>query len=186
VEAAPDQTDFNQGGIISTDNPLDLAISGGGFFRLRTPDGERFTRDGRFLKDASGQLVSVAGFQLLSTAGQPITLPEDATDRAISIGSDGTVMVDNQAVGQIGLVDFLDPDTELVRDDNNTFQAAGAPTGTAVGAIQQNALEMSNANPTQLMTQMVEAARFYQAAQQMVQNQDEMLGQAIATLGRIG
>jgi len=182
VEVSPDQTDFNQGGIINSDNPFDLAISGAGFFRLRTPDGERYTRDGRFLKDASGQLVNVAGYPLLSTAGQPITLPEGM----VSINPDGTVMVNNQVVGQIGLAGFLDPDAELVRGDNNTFQAAGAPTDTAVGTIQQNALEMSNANPTQLMTQMVEAARFYQAAQQMVQNQDEMLGQAIVSLGRIG
>jgi flagellar basal body rod protein FlgG len=182
VEVSPDQTDYNQGGIISSDNPLDLAISGNGFFRLRTADGERYTRDGRFLKDASGQLVSVAGFPVLSQGGQPIVLPEGL----VSISPDGTVMVNNQAVGQIGLAGFQDPEAELVRDDNNTFQAAGAPTDIAVGTIQQNALEMSNANPTQLMTQMVEAARFYQAAQQMVQNQDEMLGAAINTLGRIG
>lgn len=182
VESAPDTTDFSQGGIKSTGNTLDLAIQGDGFFRIRTPDGERYTRDGRFIRDAAGQMVTVDGYQVLSKSGQPIKIP----DGELSISPTGDVIVDGQAVAQIGLAAFKDPAAELVRTENNTFLAPAAPTGAETGVIAQGYLEMSNANPSQLMAQMVEVARSYQAAQQMVQNQDELLGKTISSLGRIG
>jgi flagellar basal-body rod protein FlgF len=182
VESNPEKTDFSQGGLEDTGNELDLAIQGSGFFRVRTPDGERYTRDGRFLRDSSGQLTTVDGYQVLDQGGQPIKLP----DGQVSIAPNGSILVNNQAAGQLGLAAFNNPDQELIRDQSNTYLAAGAPSSTAPVTVVQGYLESSNANPTLIMTQLVEVQRSYDAAQSMVQNQDELLGKTISTLGRIG
>ena len=166
-----------------TGNEFDLAIDGNGFFRIKTPAGERYSRDGRFIKDAQGSLTTVDGNLVLNASGQPIKL----TDGEASIAPDGTITIDGKAAGQIGIASFLNPRSpQLTRDGDNTFISTGAPNGTEKGLVAQGYLEMSNANPTQLMTQLVEVSRSYEAAQQMVQNQDELLGKTIASLGRIG
>ncbi|MCL4559596.1 MAG: flagellar hook-basal body protein [Chloroflexi bacterium] len=181
VLTGPNINDFEQGGIETTGHPLDLAIEGPGFFRVQTAGGERYTRDGRFVRDAEGQLVTIDGYKVLGENGQPLQIP----DGEILIGTDGAITANGEAAGKIGLAFFKDPGVELTREEDNTFSASGAPSGDASGTIQQGALEMSNANPTQLMTMLVEVARSYQAAQQMVQTQDSLLGQTIDTLGRI-
>jgi flagellar basal-body rod protein FlgF len=180
VMAAPETTDFSQGTLKNTDSPLDLAISGTGFFRISTPEGERFTRDGRFSKDASGQLVTVDGNLVLSTSGQPIKLAEGD----ITISVTGNITVNGTAAGTIGLANFEDT-TTLTRDGENTFVSSATPTTTGGGTILQSTLEQSNVDSARLMTQMIEISRTYQAAQKMVQSQDELLGKAIATLGRV-
>jgi len=180
VMAAPETTDFAQGTLKNTDSPLDLAISGAGFFRIRTPEGERYTRDGRFSRDASGQLVTVDGNLVLSASGQPIKLAEGEP----TISTSGDIMINGVAGGKIGLAVFADT-TTLTRDGENTFSSTAAPTTTGAGTIFQSTLEQSNVDSAQLMTQMIEISRSYQAAQQMVQNQDELLGKAISTLGRV-
>lgn len=180
VMAAPETTDFAQGTLKNTDSPLDLAISGAGFFRIRTPEGERYTRDGRFSRDANGQLVTVDGNMVLSASGQPIKLAEGEP----TISVNGDIMVNGVAAGKIGLAVFADT-TTLTRAGENTFSSTAAPTTTGAGTIYQSTLEQSNVDSAQLMTQMIEISRSYQAAQQMVQNQDELLGKAISTLGRV-
>ncbi|MBL8058361.1 MAG: flagellar hook-basal body protein [Anaerolineales bacterium] len=183
VETIEPVTDFEDGALRQTSQPLDLALNGAGFFRVQTPDGERYTRDGRFLRDAGGTLVTVDGFQVLNAAGAPITLPEGT----VSVAGDGTLAVNGQAAGQLGLAAFTDPATELSRDptNGNLFTAAGAPTGTVAGTVVQGYLETANINPAQLMTQMVSVGRAYEAAQRLVQTQDDLLGRAIATISRL-
>lgn len=180
VENSDEVTDFTYGSLKFTGQPLDVAIHGLGFFRVDTPEGIRYTRDGRFLRDPDGQLVTVDGYQVLDAADNPITIP----DGLVAITEDGSIYVDGQLSGQIAIDSFEDPDAELLRDLPNTFEAAGPPTGTETGRVQQFYLEMANVNPALLMTQMVDVARAYEAAQQMVTVQDELLGRTISTLGR--
>jgi flagellar basal-body rod protein FlgF len=174
--------DFAEGALQDTGNPLDLAIQGKGMFRVDTPDGERYTRDGRFLRDADNNLVTVQGFQVLDDTGQPIQLP----DGQVSVAPDGTISVNGEEVAQLGIGVFDNPETELQHTEGNLFTGPAASTGTDVPRVVQGYLETSNANPSQLMTQLVEVARSYEAAQKLVQNQDELLGKTIASLGRIG
>ena len=174
--------DFTEGALQQTDNSLDFAVQGKGFFRVDTPDGERYTRDGRFLRDADNNLVTVEGFQVLDDAGQPIQLP----DGEVALTSDGTISVNGQEVAQLGIGVFENPETELEHTEGNLFTGPAASTSTDVPKVVQGYLEMSNANPSQVMTQLVEVARSYEAAQKMVQNHDELLGKTIASLGRIG
>jgi flagellar basal body rod protein FlgG len=181
VETLDPVTDFEQGALRQTEQPLDVAIQGAGFFRIETPNGERYTRDGRFLRDADGGLVTPEGYRVLDVNGQPITLPEGL----VAIGNDGLIRVDNTEVAQLGLAAFADPHTELAQDLPNTFSAAAAPTSEEFGTVVQGFVEQSNVNAALMMTQMVEVNRAYQAAQRLVQTQDELLGRAIQTLGRL-
>jgi len=174
--------DFGAGALQSTDNPLDFALQGGGFFTVKTPDGNRYTRDGRFLRDADNTLVTVDGFQVLDDAGQPITVP----DGEVSLSSEGIISVNGTAAGTLGIGVFADPQAELQHTEGNLFTGPTASTGEEVPRVVQGYLETSNANPSQLMTQLVEVSRSYEAAQKLVQNQDELLGKTIASLGRIG
>ncbi|PWH18092.1 MAG: hypothetical protein DDG59_06930 [Anaerolineae bacterium] len=179
VQTSSEVTDFLQGGLRLTGHPFDLAIQGEGFFRIQTPDGERYTRDGRFYRDIDGNLVTVDGYQVLDEGGQPINLPEGE----FAVSPSGVILVNGQTIATLGLAAFEDPATELTRDGSNYFIAEGGPTSDAVGTVAQGYLEMSNANPAQLMTQMIAVARAYEAAQKMVQTQDELLGKAINSLG---
>lgn len=181
-QIGPEFIDFTEGPLQDTGNQLDFAIQGNGFFRVNTPDGDRYTRDGRFLRDADNNLVTVDGFKVLDSTGQPIQLP----DGEVSVASDGTITVNGENVAQLGIAVFANPETELQHTEGNLFTGPAASTGTDVPRIAQGYLETSNANPSQLMTQLVEVARSYEAAQKLVQNQDELLGKAIASLGRIG
>ncbi len=182
TESMPDTTDFTQGALMDTGNPLDVAMDGPGFFRILTPAGERLTRDGRFLRDAGGTLLTVDGNFVLNSSGAKITL----ADGEVNFADDGTITVNGEATGQLGIYSYLDPRAELVRDNNNTFIAKGAATSTETGVVVQSYLEGSNSNAASLMTQLVQVTRSYEAAQQMVSNNDELLGKTISSLGRIG
>ena len=174
--------DFEQGALQDTGNQLDLALQGNGFFHVKTPDGNRYTRDGRFIRDAKNTMVTVDGFQVLDNAGQPIQLP----DGNVSVAPDGAISVNGTAVATLGIGVFTNPDTDLQHTEGNLFTGPAASTSQDVSQVEQGYLETSNANPSQLMTQLVEVARSYESAQKLVQNQDELLGKTIASLGRIG
>jgi flagellar basal-body rod protein FlgF len=181
TETSPEITDFSQGAIKATDNELDLAINGTGFFRVKTPDGVRYTRDGRFLRDANNQLVTTNGYFVLDANGQVINLP----DGSVRIDESGNITSTNGTqVTQISLVAFKDPLTELTRDGMNTFAAQGAPTGSTPGSIEQGYLESSNASVETLMTQMIAVSRAYEAAQRVVQMVDGETGTMINSLSR--
>ncbi len=174
--------DFGAGAMQNTNNPLDFALQGNGFFTVKTADGNRYTRDGRFLRDAENTLVTVDGYQVLDDAGQTIELP----DGEVSVSPEGILSVNGTEVATLGIGVFADPEAELEHTEGNLFTGPAASTGEEVPQVVQGYLETSNANPSQLMTQLVEVGRSYEAAQKLVQNQDELLGKTIASLGRIG
>ena len=183
TQIGKDHIDFTGGAMQDTGNSLDFAIQGNGFFRIKTADGERYTRDGRFIRDANNTLVTVDGNKVLDSTGQEITLPEGDVVAA----ADGTLTVNGTEAGQLGFGMFTNPDQELQHTEGNLFTGPAASTNTTdVAQVSQGYLEASNADPSQLMTQLVEVARSYEAAQKLVQNQDELLGKTIASLGRIG
>lgn len=182
VEMSEDTIDFTQGAMNATGNDFDVAIEGAGFFRIQTPEGERYTRDGRMVRDAEGTLVTVDGFPYLNENGQPITIDQGI----LSVSRDGLIAIDGEEVDNLGIAVFEDPAATLIRTQGNYFEASQTPATEGAGVVLQGYLEASNANPTRLMTHMVEVLRSYQAAQQMVQNQDELLGRSISVLGRIG
>jgi len=175
-------TDFSTGALRQTDQPFDLALVGDGFFRVRTGDGQdRYTRDGRFTRDANGNLVTVEGFKLLNNAGQPLTVRQGET----VIAANGGVTVNGAASGQIGVATFANPDQDLERDGANLFRALRAPAATRAVNIKQGFLELANVDAVRSMTDMMAVARAYEAAQRAVQMQDEMLGKAVNEIGQV-
>lgn len=172
-----------QGNINNTQNALDVAIDGKGFFAIQLPDGsEAYTRDGSFKLSDQGQLVTNSGYVL-----QPgITIPADT--QGITIGLDGTVSVLQQGnaaptgVGQIQLTNFINP-AGLQPVGENLFietvasgaGAAGTPGLTGLGRLREGALETSNVNVVEEMVSMIETQRAYEMNSKLVQTADSML-----------
>jgi flagellar basal-body rod protein FlgF len=180
VMSGDEATDYTEGAVQITNRELDVAALGNGFFRVKTTAGERYTKDGRFIKDATGILKTADGNSVLAEGGGTITLPSGE----ITIATDGQISVDGKEVAKLGIAYFEDPSASLTRDGANTFTGTGAKTDSSKVTVQQYALESSNADLTQIMTQMMQTSRAYQAAQRLVQSQDSLLGQSITTLGR--
>ncbi len=180
VMSGAETTDYTEGSVQITNRELDVAILGNGFFRISTDAGERFTKDGRFIKDATGILKTADGNDVLAEGGGTITLPNGA----ITITEDGQISVDGKQVAKLGTVYFEDPAASLTRDGANTFTGTGGEANSSKVTVRQYALESSNADLTQIMTQMIQTNRAYEAAQRLVQQQDSLLGQSINSLGR--
>ena len=98
--------DFGQGAMVATANPLDLAISGKGFFAIQTKQGVRYTRDGSFSASPTGQLQTATGEPVLDQALKPITLPTGT----VEVAADGTISVAGSVVGTVGVFNFADPE----------------------------------------------------------------------------
>ncbi|MBF0446694.1 MAG: flagellar basal-body rod protein FlgF [Magnetococcales bacterium] len=174
--AAPSTTtDTTQGGLISTGNPLDVAINGEGFFVLDTPEGRRYTRDGSFEVNKLGELVSKDGYPVLGAGGATLNVG----DAPISIGEDGTI---SNANGQIGKLDRIGlPAESLKKVGQNLYEAPQEQEISmegSVGGIQQGFLEASNSNAIRGMTQMIEANRAFESYMKMIQALDGLDGQA--------
>jgi len=178
VVATGPRTNFADGELHVTNQALDFALQGDGFFKIMTPEGERFTRDGRFSRDANGTLVTVDGNKVLDSSGKPIQLVEGDP----VIDSKGGIYINGQLAGQLGISEFANPETQLQNEGGNHFIANGTTTqSTTNTSIHQGYLEKSNVNAVDLMI----GTKSYQAAHKMVQTQDELLGKSISTLGRI-
>ena len=172
-----------QGNITITDNPLNVAIQGRGFLQTLLPDGTLgYTRDGSLQIDAQGQLVNSSGFAI-----QPaITIP--AATLSVSIGSDGTVSAQlaGQAaptqVGNIQLVDFVNPSGLQPKGDNLFLESAssgapqaGTPGLNGLGSLIQGAIESSNVNVVEELVSMIEAQRAYELNSKTIETVDQML-----------
>lgn len=175
-----------QGAMNTTDNPLDLAIEGDGFFQVARPDGTiGYTRAGNFHLSSEGKLVTSDGAAL-----QPeIQIPEGA--QSITIGTDGTVSVtvagqaEPSEVGKIEIARFVN--SAGLQAIGGNLYAETAASGTAQvgpagaegrGSIRQGALEGSNVNVVQELVDMIETQRAYEVNSKMISATDEMLRNA--------
>ena len=183
VRTVATQKIHSQGNLMQTNNTLDMAIQGRGYFQILKPNGElAYSRNGAFQKNSDGKLVTASGYLV-----QPeITIPPNA--RSITVGIDGIVTATiagtpaPQQLGQIQLADFVNP-SGLQPIGENLFletAASGAPVvGTAsqnnMGSINQNALEASNVNVVEEMVNMIETQRAYEMNSKAIQTMDQML-----------
>ena len=166
---------FQQGALQNTGEPLDVAIQGEGFLRVKLPDGRTgLTRDGNLRLDARGRLSTASG----ALVQPPITVPAGTNPSDISIGADGTVRAAGKALGRLDVVTVRAPG-ELLAAGDNAFVATAA-SGTAVRApaatrLSQGALEASNVDMGDEMVEMIDAQRSYQLASKAITTADEML-----------
>lgn len=173
---------FGNGDLNPTDNPLDVAIQGNGFFQVSMPDGTiGYTRDGAFKISGDGRLVTADGFFMTPE----ITLPQDT--QAVSIGIDGRVQVtlpgqfEPQEVGQIELAKFLNPGglqaighNLLVNSASSGDPILGSPSENGFGELAQGYLEMSNVEVVDEMVNMILAQRAYEINAKAIQTSDDM------------
>ena len=183
VKVVSTQKLFTQGGLVSTDNSLDLAIDGSGFFQALLPDGRvGYTRAGVLSRNAEGLLTTSSGYVV-----QPqITIPNDAT--GINISNSGIVSVTvpgndfGQEVGQISLVNFSNPrgltpigENFLVESSESGQPQAGAPLDGGFGKVLQGYVESSNVNVVQELVDMIETQRAYEVNSKAISGVDDML-----------
>jgi flagellar basal-body rod protein FlgF len=171
--------DLRDGPLTKTDNPLDLALTGDGYFTIQTENGERYSRSGRFQLDADGQITNQLGHPVLSAAGQPIVIPPGTAN--ISIAPDGTVSAGTEVVGAIGVVAFDNP-RAMRREANNLYAAGAPPLPAERTRVLQGMLEQSNVNAIQEVTNMIEVHRAYAANQRVLQDEHERIRRAIGQI----
>ena len=165
---------FAQGSMRETGNPLDVAIEGQGFIRVRRADGtDALTRDGSLRIDPRGRLTTQRG-ELVQPA---VTVPAGTNESDVSIASDGTISAANRPIGRIQLVNVRSPEALLTVGDNlyRTTAASGNATATNAPRLTQGSLEASNVDVGDSMTEMIDAQRSFQLASRAVQMQDQML-----------
>ena len=174
---------FTTGDIVQTNNTLDVAIEGQGFFQVLLPDGNTaYTRAGNLKLDGEGRITTSDGYPI-----QPeITIPEDA--REVTIGDTGVVSAilgsdtTSTELGNLDLVDFIN-ESGLIAIGRNLFretEASGAaivgtPGTDGIGTLLQGYIEQSNVNLVEEMTQMITTQRAYEINSKVITTSDEMM-----------
>ncbi len=172
-----------QGNLLQTNNQLDVAIQGAGFFQVLLPDGTTgYTRDGSFQTNSQGQMVTSNGFPV-----QPsITIPANAT--SVTIGQDGVVSVTQPGtaaavqVGALQLATFINP-TGLESMGQNLYQETGSsgapltnvPGTNGAGTVSQGFVETSNVNVVEELVNMIQTQRAYEMDSRAITTSDQML-----------
>ncbi|MFQ5583978.1 MAG: flagellar basal-body rod protein FlgF, partial [Calditrichia bacterium] len=189
VQATESQTDFTQGSLIKTDNPLDVAIEGKGFFVVNTPTGIRYTRNGNFRLDGLGQLVDRKGNMIMTRDEEPILIPIDT--KGVSIDQDGSIFGgaegDQEPLGRLKIVDFNNLQA-LTKEGEGFYKISDSSVKEILvndAKVLQGFTENSNANAIHEMTQMIETVRQLEAYQKIIQSIDEADDQSVNNLGRV-
>jgi flagellar basal-body rod protein FlgG len=183
VEVVATEKEYGQGTPTQTGNPLDVEISGQGFFQVQMPDGTlAYTRDGTFQTNAQGQLVTSTGYVV-----QPgITIPQGA--QSVTIGTDGTVTVllpgqsSPTQVGQLQLANFINPpglqpigQNLLVQSASSGSPQTGTPGVNGLGTVTQGDLESSNVDVVEELVNMIQTQRAYEMNSKAISTVDQML-----------
>lgn len=180
-------TYHTKGQLVKTDGSLDMAIadSESAFFTIAVPldDGnfvQRYTRDGAFVLNANGQLVTKEGYFVMGEGGIITLASED-----ISILDDGTILESGQAINRLLISDFENTDT-LRKIGDNLIETTGATQNQQFsGVVKQGYIEQSNVNVINEMVNMITVMRAYEANQKVLQAQDEALEKAVNEVGRV-
>ena len=178
AEVVANVTNHATGVFKVTDNSLDAAIEGNGFFVIDAPQGVRYSRDGSFRLNEQNQLVSADGFRVRGQGGAPIVAVENAG--ALQIDPTGRVFSGAQEVGQLEMVSFANRQ-QLVKEGGNLFRAPadGLQAEPFTGKVRQGALEGSNVNVVQEMVNLITSYRAYEIHSKAVQTQDALADKAI-------
>jgi len=172
-------TDFSPGKPMETGDPYNLAISGKGFFVVRSADSLVYTRQGQFRRDADGRVVTADGLALQTDDGADLIVKTDA----FKVASDGVVTENGAPVARLALMDIADP--SLTRAVAGGFSAPDEAVAKAQGAsIRQGALESSNVSTADEMVAVMQAVRRAETGQRIIGAYDDLMGRALSTFGQ--
>jgi len=178
--------DFSQGELRATGNPLDLALSGKGFFVVQGPAGPLYTRDGSFQLSPAGLLVTAGGLAVRDAGGGTIALSTSAAS-PVEITREGEVRQDGEVAGRIGLVDFADP-AALEKQGRGYFRLADAnarPVAPAAVEVNQGKLENSNVSATEAAVRLVTVMRQFEMLQKVAALDSDMNRKALEEVAKV-
>lgn len=176
------ETNFEQGQLIRTDNTLDFAIRGEGFFEIETEEGIRYTRNGSFKLNENRELVTSEGYKVVGQYGAIVLDGQE-----IAVTPYGELMVDGEIVDKFKIFNIKN-----IRDLRKTgkglwrMEDGIQPIGKKfTGQILQGQLEKSNVDPIKEMVEMMTLFRGYESSQRMIKAYDETIGKAVNDIGRV-
>lgn len=150
------KTDLRPGALASTGRAMDVAIHGKGFFAVKTPQGERYTRNGHFVRGAEGTLATDEGDEVVGTDG-PIKIDTGT----VEVDADGTVRNAGSIAGKLKVVDLGD-DPKVIRDGGSRFGLEGAPAAIDKPTIVSGSLEQSNVSMADRVAELTDVARNFE------------------------
>ena len=183
-------TDFTPGAIRPTENPLDAALNGNGFFKVQGAESVLYTRRGDFVINADGLLTTASGLPVLDEGNGQITIPDTDTSDVV-FAADGTIYLlgprgSRSEVSKIAMVEFENRN-QLKRETDTTFSnpvgAAEIPSDTTT--LVQGSLELSNVNMAEEMAKMVNNNRAYETMHKVLESYSA-LGEQLEELGTLG
>jgi flagellar basal-body rod protein FlgF len=177
-------TDFSQGTITPTGNPLDLALNGKGFFVATSPAGPLFTRAGSFQISPQGELETMEGYPLQGQDGKPIAVDNS---KPVEITPEGSVRQSGQDISQLAVVDFADS-TALSKRGNNYFGIDVSkiqPMPAAKAEVQQGRLEAANSQPAESAVRLVNIMRQFESLQKAMAIGNAMNQQAVQEVAKV-
>jgi len=178
-------TDFSQGTLQPTGSPLDLGLSGKGFFTVTGPSGPLYTRNGGFQLSKDGVLETAEGYPVITVEGGKI---QTSTQTPIQVAADGTVQQDGQTLGQVAVVDFQDRSV-LDKLGNNYFSNSNpkvGPTPVSDTTVQQARIEASNVAPAESAVRLVGLMRQFEMLQKAITLTSDMDNKALTEVARVG
>lgn len=174
------QTDFAQGPLRLTGSPLDLAVTGPGFFQVRSEDQFYYVRGGQFLRGADGRISNALGHILQTVSGGDLIL--DGSD--VEILTDGVVLQGGVPVARIGVFNTTDG-AEMVSAGGGLFAAPGGDMAEVdTSSIRQGMLESSNVELAEEMLTMMDALRQAESGAKLIRLYDTLIGQSVTTFGQ--
>jgi len=163
-------TDFSQGSLERTGNTFDVALMGQGFFSVDGPDGEIYTRNGKFRVDDQGVLLTAEGYPV---AFERLTRAIDPFGSQVVIDGAGNLIQDNGEIGKLKIVDFANRSGLQLNNEGYYLASAAAKRQPAEGQVHQFALESSNSSSVDELISMIIVQRSFEAASNMMQMLDQ-------------
>jgi len=179
VGAGTARVDTQAGALTQSENPLDLALEGDGFFAVNTPQGTRYTRAGNFQLDDARNLVTSEGHAVRGEGGSPINVPPET--QALAVSADGEVSADGVVVGKLELARF-NPN-EMKRQGGTLFAATGNPISGDPPKVRAGMLEASNVNVVRGVVDLVKVSRTYESLMRVIQGYHDVESRAARDIG---
>lgn len=177
---------FDQGSLMPSGDNNSLSIDGPGFFSVNGPEGTVYTRNGSFLINSEGMMVTTEGYPLRTAGGGTITVDTNNIN-PITIDRNGNVSQGGAPLGQLDLVTFNEDDLKNLQRLNAAFFKAGTATPLPIDPqltrVAQGFLESANTTPTQEMGELMTSLRHFEANQRIMKVHDEQMGKVIQQLG---
>lgn len=182
VEDVATIRNLQEGRVETTGGALDVAIIGNGYLAIDTPSGVRYTRNGHFKLDATGQIVTGDGDPVLDVDGNTIIIETGETD--LTIARDGSISTSAGTKARLNIVSFAN-EGELEKSGSSLFATEQTPEPALGVEVVQGAIEQSNVQPILEMTKMIEVMQAYRSISDLMQRAEELERRALREAGEV-